>query len=189
MAIKKITDKIYKISLFSNTYIIMNHEIILIDLGINSQKELLKKELEKIINLDDVKKVIFTHLHYDHCSNFDLFKNAKFYASEKEIELFNKNSNKTVLNEEIANNLKKINLEKLNHKILNLKIINTPGHTLGSICLFLKEEKILFSGDTIFNNGYIGRTDLPTSCNMEMEKTLKNLKKVNYKILCSGHDY
>ncbi|MEW9121281.1 MAG: MBL fold metallo-hydrolase [Thermotaleaceae bacterium] len=40
---------------------------------------------------------------------------------------------------------------------IDLKIIHTPGHTLGSICIFT--EDLLFSGDTLFANS-IGRTDL-----------------------------
>ena len=41
---------------------------------------------------------------------------------------------------------------------LKLKVIHTPGHTPGGICLLA--DSILFSGDTLFNNG-IGRYDLP----------------------------
>ena len=41
-----------------------------------------------------------------------------------------------------------------------LQIIHTPGHTPGSISLYFPEEKVLFSGDTLFQMGY-GRTDLP----------------------------
>ena len=44
---------------------------------------------------------------------------------------------------------------------IEFKVIHTPGHTKGSTCLYCKEEKLLFSGDTIFN-GTWGRTDLPT---------------------------
>ena len=42
----------------------------------------------------------------------------------------------------------------------NVSIISTPGHTPGSICLHWPEEKVLLSGDTLFQMGY-GRTDLP----------------------------
>ena len=42
----------------------------------------------------------------------------------------------------------------------NLQLIPTPGHTPGSICLYFPEDKVLFSGDTLFQMGY-GRTDLP----------------------------
>lgn len=40
---------------------------------------------------------------------------------------------------------------------LKLKILHTPGHTLGSICVFV--EDVVFTGDTLFANS-IGRTDL-----------------------------
>jgi glyoxylase-like metal-dependent hydrolase (beta-lactamase superfamily II) len=40
------------------------------------------------------------------------------------------------------------------------RVIHTPGHSPGSICLFFPEERLLFSGDTLFA-GSVGRTDLP----------------------------
>lgn len=43
---------------------------------------------------------------------------------------------------------------------VRLVILHTPGHTEGSVCLHLPEERILFSGDTLFNAG-LGRVDLP----------------------------
>ena len=44
--------------------------------------------------------------------------------------------------------------------IPSLKILSTPGHTPGSVCFYFPEDKVLFSGDTLFQMGY-GRTDLP----------------------------
>jgi glyoxylase-like metal-dependent hydrolase (beta-lactamase superfamily II) len=39
-------------------------------------------------------------------------------------------------------------------------ILFTPGHTQGSVCLYLPEQGLLLAGDTLFA-GSVGRTDLP----------------------------
>lgn len=56
----------------------------------------------------------------------------------------------------------------------HLKVINTPGHTKGSICLISEEERIVFTGDTIFNVD-LGRTDLKDGSEKEMEKSIKDI--------------
>lgn len=43
---------------------------------------------------------------------------------------------------------------------LRLEVLHTPGHTEGSVCLLVRDEGILFSGDTLFAGGW-GRVDLP----------------------------
>jgi glyoxylase-like metal-dependent hydrolase (beta-lactamase superfamily II) len=40
------------------------------------------------------------------------------------------------------------------------RVLHTPGHSPGSCCFFFPEEKLLFTGDTLFS-GSVGRTDLP----------------------------
>lgn len=41
-----------------------------------------------------------------------------------------------------------------------IRLIHTPGHTPGSASLYIPDERLLLSGDTLFQ-GSIGRTDLP----------------------------
>ena len=42
----------------------------------------------------------------------------------------------------------------------DFQVIHTPGHTQGSVCLWIAGENKLVAGDTLFR-GSIGRTDLP----------------------------
>ena len=55
---------------------------------------------------------------------------------------------------------------------LTFRVLHTPGHTIGSSCLIVKDT--IFSGDTIFK-GSIGRTDFPTS---DPAKMLESVQKV-----------
>lgn len=168
--IKKIKPKIWQITckkFGSHVYLLkIKNKNILIDTDtINNRNELIK-ELKKLkTNPEDIDILILTHHHYDHIENIPIFKNAKIYGSPKDF-------GKSV-----------INIKKL--KIPEIKIIKTPGHSKGGICILY--DDVLFSGDTLFHRGLIGRTDLPGSDKKQMEKSLEKIKKINYKILCPGH--
>ena len=56
---------------------------------------------------------------------------------------------------------------------LTFTVIHTPGHTPGSICLYQPQEKILFSGDTLFKNG-IGKVETGAS-KKELKESLKKI--------------
>ena len=53
-----------------------------------------------------------------------------------------------------------------------MKVIHTPGHTKGSCCYFLEEQKVLFSGDTLFMES-VGRADLPTGNEKDLMQSVR----------------
>ncbi|MBI3379572.1 MBL fold metallo-hydrolase [Candidatus Gottesmanbacteria bacterium] len=69
-----------------------------------------------------------------------------------------------------------------------LEIIETPGHTPGSICLYNKKENILITGDLLFADGGVGRTDFSYSDGEELQKSLKKIFKLSSKTqIYPGH--
>lgn len=68
------------------------------------------------------------------------------------------------------------------------EIIHTPGHTPGSVCIYNRAEKLLFSGDTLFRGGF-GRTDLPGGNGKELAQSVKRLFALDGDtVVMPGHD-
>lgn len=161
--------KIHKItttSLEENSYILEeNNSAILIDAG--SDYEKIINTLKK--NQLELKLILITHNHEDHTISINEIKkhtNAKIMMSEKDINL--QYGTEFIPDLDLTNN-KIIEFEQ--HKIL---AISTPGHTKGSFCFYIEKENIIFTGDTLFKQA-IGRTDLPTGSEKEMQNSLKKL--------------
>ena len=188
--ITKIANGIYKISNSSNIFYLSEFQT-LIDAGDVADRNEIITDSVSIFEPIDIKQVIFTHLHYDHIGNYDMFTKASFFASGKEIKAFKENKHRTILDYRLESTFdcKIKNISSVKLPFDRFLILETPGHTIGSLSIFDKQEKILFSGDTLFDNGNIGRTDLPTSVPALMKGSLQKLKALEYKILCPGHDY
>ncbi|MGC8792119.1 MAG: MBL fold metallo-hydrolase [Bryobacteraceae bacterium] len=52
-------------------------------------------------------------------------------------------------------------------------VLHTPGHTPGSVCLWIPEEKKLVAGDTLFRDS-IGRTDLPGGDGRQLLRSIRD---------------
>lgn len=59
----------------------------------------------------------------------------------------------------------------------SLKVIATPGHSRGSVCFYSEADKLLFSGDTLFQ-GSIGRTDFDSGSMMQIIQSLRMLAQL-----------
>jgi len=187
MAAEQISENVWKVNADSNIFIIRLKNLVIIDAGNAAYKDQIIKDINSIIDPSEVEAVIFTHLHYDHIGCFDLFSNARFYASKQEIKNLRDNALGTVLEPALAARISKMKLDDITGLgISEFEVINSPGHTAGSICI--RYGNILFTGDTKFQNGY-GRTDLPTSVPEKMDETLEMIEGIEYDILCPGHDY
>jgi len=56
---------------------------------------------------------------------------------------------------------------------ITVNILTTPGHTQGSVCLYLPAQNLLLAGDTLFA-GSVGRSDLPGGNGAELIRSIHN---------------
>ena len=174
-----------KDELLSNSYLLKdkNNNALLVDPSCN---------YDGIINFIDnnkikLKGILLTHSHFDHMKgiNRTIKKyNVPLYVHEKDIDgLTDIDKNCSCYYKiPVVIEYKPIIIQD-NDKIdiLNedIYVIYTPFHTIGSVCYYLPNSKILISGDTLFCLT-IGRSDLPTSTPKEKESTFKKLLEFNY---------
>ncbi len=143
-------------------------------------------------SFSNAEMLIITHPHCDHFYGASSFR-GDIYASEYAKNEINIKS-KSCLCDYIGWDFPKIkvtcgvkNHEKIKTKKYSLEIIDTPGHCKGSICIYEKNLKILFSGDTIFPNFNLPRTDLPTSDIKKLKESYEFLSKLDINVIYPGH--
>ena len=150
--------------LLTNCYLLISKgEAAVIDPG-GGAKAILKEIVDSKTKL---KYIILTHSHWDHAFSALKIKNetgAKILMHKEEKEL---------VSFKIDNLLEEGEEIKIGDIVL--KVIHTPGHTKGSICL--SGDNFIFTGDTIFKDGY-GRTDLAGGSQKDLENSLKKLSKI-----------
>jgi len=70
---------------------------------------------------------------------------------------------------------------------VTIEAVDTPGHTLGSISLYLREEGVLFTGDTVLGLGTVAIFPPPHGDMALYMQSLERLKSYNATLLCPGH--
>ncbi len=140
----------------------------------------------------DVKFIIVTHGHGDHTGGIDrlkeLYPDLKLIACKKESKLLY-DRHLSFGQGGIVADINVVDNDEMDLCGIHMKFIETPGHTPGGMCIYIKSEKILFSGDTLFMYS-IGRTDLPGGSYNEIINSIKNKLFVlpdDTRVLC-GHE-
>lgn len=200
----KVTEEIFYysgINFDCNIFLIKDNsseELTVIDCGTGFYFDRqLKRFSQDGLNPKNITRVILTHVHYDHSGgliNFVREYSPKVLVFNLEADNIEKGGNGLLLAREFG---LEFNPTKVHQRLeegdiikaggLNLEVINTPGHTLGSICLYDRDKKVLFSGDTVFTYGSFGRVDFPTGDSKQMIQSLIMLSRLDVQYLLCGH--
>ena len=115
-----------------------------------------------------VKAIVITHAHIDHIGGAQKLKQATgapVYMNLKDTELQKMMPVQAgwlgvPTPEAVAIDVPANDGDKLVVGATEVRVLHTPGHTQGSISLWIPQENKLVAGDTLFRDS-IGRTDLP----------------------------
>lgn len=162
-----------------------NGKIVLIDAPAGTNR------VTSFLDQNDLKLdyLLITHAHFDHILGANDLLRAGYikevYVAPKEIAMFTDNSSAGNLGGKYGLDIRFdgqiISLEELDQASLGLEIAYIEGHSLQSAVFIFNDEKVIFSGDTLFKDS-IGRSDF-TYGNYELLKA-----GINQNIMCKD-DY
>jgi len=158
----------------SSVLISIGDQQVVVDTGSGQAEELI---LESLANLDitpsSVTHVVNTHLHLDHCGCNHLFDRARFYSHGME---------------EPPSWMVRVSEDA---EILpGLRIVHTPGHTRGSISVFVEgDSRVTICGDAIpTRSNYESR--VPPAVHYDRKIAVKSMETILFwaDVVVPGHD-
>jgi len=187
-------------------------EGVLIDSGFGDEKSV-QARVEFLRERPDVKvrRIVLTHHHFDHSSGAAQLRDETgaqvvLHADEEkflrdwqggvpqDIEVLSEQK-------ELAEQVEKFRKQAaeagpdvrvsdgdtLKVGGLTLEIVHTPGHTLGSVCIYLREERALFTGDTALGLGTVAISPPPYGDMALYLESLERLKGYDCAVMLPGH--
>ncbi|MDM7939398.1 MAG: MBL fold metallo-hydrolase [Methanothrix sp.] len=176
-----------------NVYLILDERPILVDAGMVAGPTL--KNIKRYIDPTKIEMIVLTHCHHDHSGAAPQLKDAtgaRLLLSEKEVGC---------IGDDLASVAYLFGQEAPEYKVdemlkegmvlelgeWRLEVLETPGHSQGSVCLYERNEKILFSGDTVFPDGNIGRTDMYGGDTAQLVNSIERLTRLDVQTMYPGH--
>jgi len=171
----------------ANAYLV--DRSMLIDVGMDAGSII--SELRRYIQPGELKTIILTHCHYDHTGGAGEVAEtfgAKVAIHKDDASLLgNAQASASSMFGEKALSIVPDILLKGGEFFGELEVIHTPGHTPGCICLYGAGAKVLFSGDTVFQDGGFGRTDLFGGSTVQLVRSIERLSHLDVRAMYPGH--
>ena len=186
-----------------NIFLIEDERFVLIDSGTGNNSQSQVEQIKEIMagsgrpeEEQKLSVLILTHYHHDHSGGASLIKEAfdcevfiheaelgplqegdpvatgaaMFFATQQPVEA------------------KALDMTKeFSTGSARFRLIESPGHSPGSICLYHEDSRTLFSGDTVFPGGGIGRWDLVGGNHGQLVKSIGLLKELDVADIYAGH--
>ncbi len=178
-----------------NIFLVEAEKPALIDSGWSMDIGHAAGQLKELLDRRKLAYIILTHRHIDHVGGALAFQRefgGEILAHEIDAEPLINGDQESTGALMFGGRIEPMDVRKLatgekidlgNHE--TLEVIHTPGHTTGSICLL--GDNCLFSGDTVFADGGVGRWDLPGGDYAQLLDSVEKLGDIMVDNLYPGH--
>jgi hydroxyacylglutathione hydrolase len=198
----------------SHVYLIgmpSSDDLTLVDAGLVGKGTYKLQSVTKAgVKLSSIKRVIMTHTHLDHigCLSEILqeLPSAELWIHTLEAEPIEEGDDRGVYGMQMFKQMCQTQYRlkdgafkfKVNRKLnggealeiggMHWEVIHIPGHSMGGIALYHKEQKILIPGDVLYADYAIGRFDLHGADASQLKESLLKLADLEVAILLPGHN-
>lgn len=165
----------------------------LVDAGHGLDFENVLRDVARVIEPSRIRNVVVTHEHLDHVNGLPRWKalGAALHASRGAAAKLRDGRDPT--SEKFGARIPAVEVTPLDdgdHVRLgeaDFAVLATPGHSPGSACYWHEGSGVLFSGDTLFADGGIGRFDFPDGDLRTEAESILRLSRLPVKVLHCGH--
>ena len=190
----------------SNAYLLEDgDQLAMVDAGLPPKSQ---KVLDYIHSLgrspEDLGTIILTHGHPDHTSGVRLLQRstqARVLVHGGDVKQDAQGrpwvhyTSQPIAREWDALFFQKLYLDELAHEgqvlpiMGGMEVIHTPGHTAGSIMLYLKRRGIIFTGDSLLSNGRVFSRPFPFPGTdfKAYRRSVERIARLDFDIAFPGH--
>jgi glyoxylase-like metal-dependent hydrolase (beta-lactamase superfamily II) len=193
----------------ANVYLLVDDGLTLVDTGFSGRADQILRQIEELgYSPSDIKRIIVTHHHADHVGSLAALKKAtqaEVIAHPADAPYIDGTlpqpgparpqwlseflsrfgwlwATEPVVVDTLVNDGDELPI------LGGIKILHTPGHTPGSICLYLQSKKLLIAGDLLAHR--IGLKLPSRAFTVDIDQEIQSVKRVaglEFDIICFGH--
>jgi len=194
----------------ANVFLIVGQSITIIDAGTKQAGKKILHYIERIgRSPNDVERIVLTHHHFDHVGSLARLRQATGAQSaahsldalviegKESPQPFNLPPVQRLLfafpNMLMKPSPVRVDVRLADGEVLDvlggLQVVHTPGHTPGSISLWLKEKGVIFVGDAIVNqaDNLTGASEAFSLDMAEANRSVHKIAALDFEVCCFSH--